>query len=76
MIAEEVLDVDKGRVETIKLLKENIAESKATVRKPELRHFLFYAVYRGMPLSIRNITSNFLAGHHDKQNVMPYLIMF
>lgn len=71
MSVKEVVVVDKIKAKTIKLLKENITESRAAVRQiMELRSFLFYAIHRGMPLSINNITSDFLAGYHEKQTVM------
>jgi hypothetical protein len=72
MVTEEVNDTEKLKLETIKLLKENISKSRVSVRKmQELRSFLFYAVHRGIPLSIKNISSDFLSGQHENYNVKP-----
>jgi hypothetical protein len=69
MVVDEAIDAEKAKAET---LRENIAKSRMSVRKTmELRSFLFYAIHRGMPQSIKNITSDFLAGNHEKQNVKP-----
>lgn len=37
----------------------------------ELRSFLFYAAQRGIPLGVKHIKSDFLAGNHGKLKVKP-----
>ncbi|PAF37832.1 hypothetical protein CHH58_06470 [Terribacillus saccharophilus] len=72
MVVDEVIDADKIKAETIKLLEENITKGRLSLRRTmELRSFLFFAVHRGIPLSIQNITSEYLAGNHGRQNVKP-----